>query len=40
MEDAIMPEVSGLLEIDGPREQAMVDDWKRQGLSEFEIGSN
>ena len=39
MEDAIMPEVSGLLEIDGPREQAMVDDWKRQGLSEFEIGS-
>lgn len=30
--------VSGLLDVEGPEEQAMLDGWKKQGLSEREIG--
>lgn len=30
---------SGLLEVDGPKEQAMLDDWKKQGLNNQEIGT-
>lgn len=30
--------VSGLLEIEGPEEHAMLDGWKKQGLSDREIG--
>ncbi|MDD5303505.1 MAG: hypothetical protein PHS14_10385 [Elusimicrobia bacterium] len=30
-------EVSGLLEVEGPQEQAMLDDWKKKGLSPEEI---
>jgi hypothetical protein len=35
----IAEEVSGLLEVEGPQEKAMRDSWKKQGLSEREIGS-
>lgn len=33
----IAKEVSGLLEVEGPKEQAMVDGWEKQGLSPREI---
>lgn len=35
--DGIEPMPSGLLEIEGPQEQAMVDGWEKQGLSSFEV---
>lgn len=34
----ISEETSGLLEVEGPKERAMLDRWKKQGLSEREIG--
>ncbi|MEQ1919190.1 MAG: hypothetical protein ABL955_08330, partial [Elusimicrobiota bacterium] len=36
-ESHIMEGVSGLLEVEGPKEQAMLDGWKKEGLSTHEI---
>ena len=36
-ESHIMNSVSGLLEVEGPKEQAMLDGWIKQGLSPHEI---
>lgn len=37
VDDGIEPMPSGLLEVEGPDEQAMVDGWKKQGLSSLEV---
>lgn len=37
--DLVMDRVSGFLEVKGPEEKAMVDGWKKQGLSLREINS-
>lgn len=33
----MVPAVSGMLEIDGPKERAMVNGWKKEGLSDWEV---